>query len=61
MGEISEVKNMGRIMGKMLNQKVIFNNNGTIKNINNYILSKKQIINYNFHKWNKYQSSKGLS
>jgi len=52
---------MGRSIGKMENQKLIFSNDGTIKNIDNYVLSKEEIINYTYHEWNKYQSSKGLS
>ncbi len=45
----------------MSNQKLILSNDGTIKNIYNYVLSKKETINYISREWNKYQSSKGLS
>jgi len=33
---------MGRSMGKMANQKLIFSNDGTIKTIDNYMLSKEE-------------------
>jgi len=33
---------MGRSMGKMANQKLIFSNDGTIKTIDNYVLSKEE-------------------
>jgi hypothetical protein len=33
---------MGRSMGKMANQKLIFSDDGTIKTIDNYVLSKEE-------------------